>query len=114
MFLFVGLGTRAVDPHPDDYTRIVALNEPDMELCEIGENGVREFTKPRLRNHPSRSTHSQEIHRSSSLGRQMRWGMRPRDGVSLDAHVSLWLRRVETSHAPPRHTSGFKRSNPKR
>ena len=40
--LVLGLGTRAVDPHPDDYTRIVALNEPDMELCEVGENGVRE------------------------------------------------------------------------
>ncbi len=40
--LVVGLGARAVEAHPDDYTRIVALNEPDMELCEVGENGVRE------------------------------------------------------------------------
>ncbi len=37
-----GLGTRAVDPHPDDYTRVVALNEPRLELCESDEEGVKE------------------------------------------------------------------------
>ncbi|MBT7067053.1 MAG: pyruvate, phosphate dikinase, partial [Verrucomicrobia bacterium] len=40
--LVFGLGTRAVNPHPDDYTRIVALNEPDLELCESSDDGSRE------------------------------------------------------------------------
>ncbi|MBL7077549.1 MAG: pyruvate, phosphate dikinase [Kiritimatiellae bacterium] len=40
--LVFGLGTRAVDVHPDDYTRVVALNEPDMELCEVEEDGARQ------------------------------------------------------------------------
>jgi pyruvate, water dikinase len=40
--LVFGLGTRAVNPHPDDYTRLVALNAPEMELCEESDNGVRE------------------------------------------------------------------------
>ncbi len=37
-----GLGTRAVNPHPDDYTRIAALNEPDLELCETSDDGLRQ------------------------------------------------------------------------
>jgi pyruvate, water dikinase len=38
----VGLGTRAVDPQPDDYTRVAALNEPGLELSEPNDKGIRE------------------------------------------------------------------------
>lgn len=40
--LVLGLGTRAVNPHPDDYTRLVGLNVPEMELCEESDNCARE------------------------------------------------------------------------
>jgi len=32
MRLVFGLGTRAVTPHPDDYTRVVPLNMPELQL----------------------------------------------------------------------------------
>ncbi len=32
MRLVFGLGTRAVDPHPDDYTRVVPLNVPALQV----------------------------------------------------------------------------------
>jgi len=45
--LVFGLGTRAVDRHDDDYTRIVALNAPDVRP-ESGIDEVRRYAQRRV------------------------------------------------------------------
>ena len=42
--LVFGLGTRAVDRHDDDYTRIIALNTP-LKRPEVGEDAVHRFSQ---------------------------------------------------------------------
>jgi hypothetical protein len=66
-----GLGTRAVNTHDDDYTRLVALNAPHLRP-ECGMNEVRRYTQRKidvldLRNQMLRSVSFDEIQEEPGL-----------------------------------------------